>query len=153
MQRVGPKGVIVMTDGLIPHGAGTRTAEALRMPIHFSPLFVPLGVVTGMRPGRSYVQLEPEELLVVMGWAFRARIPREAIGRVAPAWLSLLAGVGVHGGRGTWVVNGSMKRLVEVDLSEPVPVRVLGFRAKLRRLYVSVKDPMALIAALSPSQP
>ena len=109
---------------------------------------MPLGLLTGMWPRRCFVELGAGDVTVAMGWAFRARIPRPAIEAVQPARVGPWAGVGVHGWRGTWVVNGTLRGMVEVVLRDPVPARLYVFPVRLRRLFVSVDDPEGLAQQL-----
>jgi hypothetical protein len=102
--------------------------------------------VLGMGPRRSHVDLGPASLEVRLGWAFRASIPRSSIAGVrrhGDTWW----GIGVHGGRGRWLVNGSVRGIVAVDLDPPVRARVVGFPVTLRTLLVSLDDPDAFVAA------
>ncbi len=121
----------------------------MRIPIHFSRWFVPLAVLTGMPPARCHLDVGADEVHVVMGWAFQGRLPRSVIASATATHVGLWAGIGVHGWRGTWVVNGSLRRMVELRLAAPVRARVLGFPVRLRRLFVSVEDPAGLLAALA----
>lgn len=82
-----------------------------------------------------------------MGWAFRADIPPSAIHRPrrgGDLWFS----IGVHGGFGVWVVNGSAKGTVWIDIDPPVRARAVGFPIRLRRLALGLEDPDAFLAAL-----
>ncbi|HEX8581415.1 MAG TPA: hypothetical protein VF640_03760 [Acidimicrobiales bacterium] len=103
-------------------------------------------VAIGMGPRWSHVDLGPAGLEVRMGWAFRATVPRSSIAGVArrrDTWW----GVGVHGGRGRWLVNGSVRGIVAVDVEPPVRARVIGVPVTLRTLLVSLDDPDAFLAA------
>lgn len=118
------------------------------MPIRFGALGS-LFVALGMTPGRSYLELGADEIVVRMGWAFHARVPRRAIGsarRVADT-----VSIGVHGWRGRWIVNGAGGPMVAIAVDPPARARAVGFPTKLRELLVSVDDPDALVAALEPS--
>lgn len=107
----------------------------------------PLFLVLGMGPRWSSVEVSPTELRVRMGWAFRAVIPRSAVGS-ATRYHGLVLGWGVHGWRGRWLVNGSARGIVSIEIDPPTPARVLGVPIGLRRLDVSVDEPDGLIAAL-----
>jgi hypothetical protein len=121
----------------------------LDLPLRFSRWFLPLAWLTGMWPSRSFVRVADGGVDVAMGWAFRARFPAAAVVVVratrGPRW----GGVGVHGFGGTWVVNGSLHGVVELHLRNPARARVLGVPVRLRRLFVSVTDPTALVSALT----
>ena len=59
-----------------------------------------------------------------------------------------VGGIGVHGWRGRWLVNGAANGLVAVEIDPPACARVLGVPVRLRYVRVSVQDPDALVAAL-----
>jgi hypothetical protein len=107
----------------------------------------PLLVATGMGPGRSRVELTDEELHVRMGWAFRARVPRTAI-TGAQTVTGRVGGVGVHGWRGRWLVNGSMERIVGLDIDPAVRAVATGIPVRLHYLALSLEDPDAFVAAV-----
>jgi hypothetical protein len=58
---------------------------------------------------------------------------------------------GVHGIAGRWLVNGSGQGLLTIDLMPNQRAYVIGFPVRLRRLLVSVADPVALVEALRTS--
>jgi len=107
----------------------------------------PLLVVLGMGPGLSGVELSHEEMHVRMGWAFRARVPRTSVsgGRQVAG---RVGGIGVHGWRGRWLVNGSMKNIVGIDIDPPVRAVATGIPVHLHYLALSLEDPDAFLAAL-----
>lgn len=115
-------------------------------PIRFGLLRGMLTVL-GCGPRRSDVTVEPERVKVRMGWAFRAAIPRSSIARAEEnhGWVG---GIGVHGFRGRWLVNGAASGLVALDIEPPARASVCGVPIKLRRLRVSLEDPAAFLAAL-----
>ncbi len=82
-----------------------------------------------------------------MGWAFRAHFPRAAVALAAETQKSPLSR-GVHGFAGRWLVNGSGRGILTIDLTPAQRGYVLGFPVRLRQLMVSVKEPSALAAAL-----
>jgi hypothetical protein len=108
----------------------------------------PLFTVLGMTPGRAYLDLGAELVRVRMGWGFRADVPRPSIRAARRARNSI--SIGVHGWRGRWLVNGAAGPNVAVAIDPSAPARVLGFPIRLRELMVSVEDPDAVIAELSP---
>jgi hypothetical protein len=55
---------------------------------------------------------------------------------------------GVHGFGGRWLVNGSGRGLVSIQLSPPGRAYLMGFPLRLQELMVSVAEPDALVAAL-----
>jgi hypothetical protein len=105
--------------------------------------------ILGCGPRFSGVSVTADRLRVRMGWAFRADIPRSSVTAVAEdrGWVG---GIGVHGWRGRWLVNGAATGLVAVHVAPPAPARVCFVRVHLRRLRVSVDDPAGLVASLGP---
>jgi hypothetical protein len=108
----------------------------------------PLLVAVGMGPRRSVVEVTDDELHVRMGWAFQARIPRSNItgGR---AVTDRVGGVGVHGWRGRWLVNGSMQGIVGIDIDPSVRAVATGFPVHLHYLSLSLENPDVFVAALT----
>jgi hypothetical protein len=82
-----------------------------------------------------------------MGWGFRARFPRVAVSAAEPSERFCLS-QGIHGRRGRWLVNGSARGVVRIELAPDQHARVLGRRVRLSILEVSVQDPDSLVAAL-----
>ncbi len=107
-----------------------------------------LGVM-GCGPGLSGVLVTDESVRVWMGWAFRVTIPRHAISVVETEERSVLS-VGVHGWRGTWLVNGSRRDLVRIELGAGVHARVIGQQAALTTLVVSVEERDEFIRLIRP---
>lgn len=114
-------------------------------------VFRPLLSVMGGGPAFSGMSLDGDRLRVRMGWMFRADIPVASITGAEPH-RGLVGGIGVHGWRGTWLVNGSAKGVVSVHIDPPAPARVLGVPVKLKTLQVSVEEPEEFLAALSGSR-
>ena len=104
--------------------------------------------IAALGPSRSGVTVEHDAVVVRMGWAFRARFPREAIQSVEANQPMPFVGWGVHGWKGRWLVNGTSKSLVRFDLDPPQRARVIGWPIRLRQLWVSIETPGALLAAL-----
>ena len=83
-----------------------------------------------------------------MGWSFRSRIDESSIERAATdsnKW----AGIGVHGWRGRWLVNGSVSGIVTIEIDPPNRARVMGIPIRLRTLHVSLDDPEGFLTGLS----
>jgi len=100
-----------------------------------------------MGPGLSGVELSGEELHVRMGWAFRARVPRAQI-TGARAVTGLVGGIGVHGWRGRWLVNGSMSGIVGIDIDPAARAVAVGIPVHLHYLALSLEDPEGFLAAV-----
>lgn len=96
----------------------------------------------------SGIELSEAELRVRMGWGFTARIPRRSVASVERIERLRWIGWGVHGWGGRWLVNGSMKQLIAIQIEPRVGGRVLGVPVRLRTIYVSLVDPDQFIAAI-----
>lgn len=120
-----------------------------RFAIRYDGWFRGVSALLGLGPGLSGVQVGPDEVRVRMGWGFQARIARSAINAVAP-YHGRLGGIGVHGWGGTYLVNGSTKGVVRIDLapSNRRWARCTGLPVKLLTLMVSLEDPEGFQAAL-----
>ncbi|HEY5025529.1 MAG TPA: hypothetical protein VII76_11185 [Acidimicrobiales bacterium] len=107
----------------------------------------PLLTVLGMGPGSSRVELEGDTLRVDMGWAFRAKIPVHQITGITPR-TGLVGGIGVHGWRGRWLVNGATTGLVVISIDTGVRAWATGIPVRLHELTLSLEDPDAFSVAL-----
>jgi hypothetical protein len=123
------------------------------------PSRIPLTVL-GAGPKVSRVKVSASMVDIRMGWAFQAKIPREAIASArplngglgelrGPLGLSVLRGINYW--RGTALVNGAATGLVEITLDRPRWVRLGPLRARMSRLIVSAEDQSELVATLNPS--
>ncbi len=106
----------------------------------------PLLVICGLGPGVSGVEVSDTEIVVRMGWGFRATLPRRIVGRVALSPRGAGGSVGVHGWRGVWLVNGAVSGIVDIELSETARCRVLGFSVALKTLRISLEEPETFVA-------
>ncbi len=98
----------------------------------------------GMGRRFSSVVLSEDAIDVKMGWAFRTSIPRSAVTSTR-AHTGRVLGWGVHGWRGRWLVNGSSKGLVTLEIEPAARASVGGVPIKLRQLTVSLVDPEILL--------
>jgi hypothetical protein len=119
-----------------------------RFRIRFGALRLVLGVM-GAGPRFSVVEVDPFEVRVRLGWMFRAVVPRAHIRLAEPSSPGLSQGIGVHGWRGNWLVNGSLRGVVAVQIDPPVRAWVTGWPVRLRTLQVSLEDPDGFLAALA----
>ena len=119
---------------------------AQTFPIRYG-VFRPLLWLLGAGPRGSAVEVDADCLRTRMGWHFRAEVPLASVRAVRP-FRGLVGGIGVHGWRGQWLVNGAARGVVEIDIDPPAWARVLGVPVRLRKLQVSVESPEELIAAL-----
>jgi hypothetical protein len=120
--------------------------EGVRYAIRYG-IFKPLLSLMGLGPRFSYARLDDKRLKVRMGWAFYASVPRSSIAG-AQRSRSFVSGIGVHGWRGRWLVNGAAGGLVTITIEPVARAWVLGVPVKLRMLRVSLEDPDGLVAAL-----
>lgn len=107
-----------------------------------------LAGLTGTGAKQSWVEVGDDEVHVRMGWAFRATIPRPSIVDAEPEDMVGWVGIGVHGLRGRWQVNGTLGAGVRLDISPSVQARVSGVPVRLEHLRVGVADPDGLLRAL-----
>ncbi len=121
-------------------------ASTSSFPIRYG-LFRPLLTVLGAGPRHSGVEIADGCLRARMGWMFRAEIPLGAVVSATP-YSGFVGGIGVHGGRGRWLVNGAARGLVTIAIEPAARARVLGVPVRLRMLRVSLESPERLLAAL-----
>jgi hypothetical protein len=118
----------------------------VRFPIRFTG-FNRSMVVLGILPSRSYVDVGDGEVRVQLGWAFALRCPRSSV-RGVSRYEGRVYGWGAHGWRGEWLVNGSSKGIVRVELEPRARGRVTFWPLRVHTLLVAVEDPDGLMAAL-----
>lgn len=120
--------------------------------ISFDETLGRLGNIIGIGPANSNVEVDEKHVHVRMGWAFSARIPRDAIHEIVqPASLPSRQGNvhrGVHGWGRTWTVNGSPTGGVRLTISPGVRARMLIFTITLETLFLSLEQPEAFVASL-----
>jgi len=80
-------------------------------------------------------------------YRFRTRFARAAIVSIGPFEGKPLSR-GVHGFGGRWLVNGSARGLLRIDLDPPPRAYVAGIPVRLRQLLVSVDDPEGVTRVL-----
>jgi hypothetical protein len=123
-------------------------ASTSRYAIRVDPAFRPLFAIFGAGPHHDYVEVGATVVRVRLGWMFQADIPRSAVGK-AEHHADMYGGWGAHGWAGRWLVNGSSKGVVEVDLTVRQRAHLLGvWPISLSVLYVSLVDPDGFLAAL-----
>jgi hypothetical protein len=103
----------------------------------------------GMGPRFSGVEIDDEEVRVRMGWGFHTHVPLASIRRVSATERPFFAW-GAHGWRGRWLVNGSSKGIVALELDPPARGWAIGFPLRLRVVSISLADPDGFITALEP---
>ena len=105
-------------------------------------------VLLGIAPRWSYVDVEPDRLVVRLSWAFRATIDRSTVRSVEPDDDRVL-GWGAHGWRGRWLVNASSTGIVRLELDPAARARVAGVPVRLRTLRISLVDPDGFRSAVA----
>jgi hypothetical protein len=121
-----------------------------RFPIQFDAWYGMLSSALFLPPSSSYVEVNGEEVRVQMGWAFRSRFRRTAVVLAAKTHGKPLSR-GVHGFAGRWLVNGSGRGILTINLAPVQRGYVMGFPVRLRQLMVSIAEPEALAEALTSS--
>jgi len=119
----------------------------MRFPISFNRPMRLLLTAMGLGPRHSYLDVDAQRVVVRMGWAFRASVPRDSIVAATESTRTTIT-IGVHGWRGRWLVNGAGRGLVVIDIDPRARGRVLGVPVNLRQIMVSAVDPDALVAAI-----
>lgn len=104
--------------------------------------------VLGAGPRVSGVAIDGDLLRVRMGWFFRAEVPLASIIGARPDD-QMVGGIGAHGWRGNWLVNGGVRGIVRIEIDPPAQAKVMGIPQRLKTLRVSVESPEALLEALS----
>ena len=128
----------------------TMSGKVQRFPIRFDEWYAILSSALLLPPSSSYVEVDSGQVHVRMGWAFRSRFARAAVVSAVQTHENPLSR-GVHGFAGRWLVNGSGQGILTIDLTPNQRGYVMGFPVRLRRLLVSVAEPVALAAALTGS--
>jgi hypothetical protein len=116
-------------------------------PITFESWYRVFSSAVGLLPSSSYVDVEGDQVVVRMGWAFRTRFPRSAVVSVSKLGRRPVSR-GVHGFAGRWLVNGSGDGITSLELNPRQRAYVLGLPVGLRELQVSVSNPAGLAEAV-----
>ena len=105
--------------------------------------------VLGLGPRFSRVVVGADRLIVKMGWGFSADVPRSAIAS-AQRSRGPVGGIGVHGWRGRWLVNGAASGLVIIRFDPRRRARVMGLPVALADLCISLEEPDRFVAKTAP---
>ena len=89
---------------------------------------------------------------VRMGPFFRVDIPVERLTSVEVGRPSLWAGIGVHGWKGSWVVNGRIGEAAILEIDPHVRGWICSFPCRVHRLALGVTDPERLVDELLDAQ-
>ena len=137
-----------------PGPGAAASADTRWFPIDYSDMGrVSLWTETrhGGGPGRGGVEVGSTVLRVRMA-DFHLDIPRSSVRSAARSARLVRGTIGVHGGRGRWLVNGSYNGLVELAIDPPCYTSrqptTLFLRRKVTSLTISLVDPDAFIAAV-----
>jgi hypothetical protein len=110
----------------------------------------PILAACGMGRRRTRIALTDSVLRVRAGIWFRVQIDRQSVRRVSrerDVWWA----IGVHTDlRSRWLVNGSPRNIVALELDPPARGRMAGIAIKVRRLGLSLEDPERFISAWPP---
>jgi hypothetical protein len=120
----------------------------ISFPLRYGRLAGPLLGVLGTGARFSGVDLDDDEIVVRMGWAFRGRAPRAFVVGAAPSADAGVLSRGAHGWGGDWLVNGAGDGIVQLRFEPPMRARVSGLPFTVRTLRVSVEDPERLLLAI-----
>ena len=110
----------------------------------------------GPGPGRGGVEVNSTRLRVRMA-GFHLDIPRSSVRSAIRSTRQTRGTIGVHGGRGRWLVNGSHNGLVELAIEPPYYTArqpsTIFLKMKVSSLTISLVDPDGFIAALEGDGP
>jgi hypothetical protein len=111
-----------------------------------SPAWRPMLRVFGVKPETAFVEVTAHDLHVKFG-RFEQTFPLADVESVKLAEWPLLAGIGPRYLPGTVGLVGTYVNTVMVRFATPQRFRFM-FRFPFKRLYLSLKEPEAFIAAL-----
>lgn len=122
--------------------------------IAYSRWFKPLATAVGLGQGRTDASITDGTLRLRMGWAFNVQAPTDLVASATPLehgkwWW----GCGAHViGSGRWIINGTLKNLVEIRFAQPVTAHALGSRVTVKSVLVSVSNAREFAAQLADNQ-
>lgn len=128
------------------------SGKPVRFPISFDGPYRLLSSVLFLPPSSAYVEIDGNQVQVRMGWAFRSAFARGAVASATESH-SRPFSRGVHGFGGRWLVNGSGRGILSIELMPPQRAYVVGYPVRLQQLMVSVAEPATLARALTASAP
>jgi hypothetical protein len=115
-------------------------------PFRFSS---PMRVLATLFGGReAHATVTAADLVVRYGVMYRIDVPLSAVRSATRTERSWWWGIGAHGWKRRWVVNGSSRDLVLLTLEPEQRGWTLGIPVRVRELVLSVLDPDAFIAAV-----
>jgi hypothetical protein len=120
---------------------GVTVTSSPSFEIRYAALLKPLLEAMGMGSVQSGIEVTPDQLRVQMGWAFSATIPIRDIRHMERSVPALILGWGVHGWAGRWLVNGSRRGVVRIDIDPAAQGKVIGVPIRLATLLISLVEP------------
>ena len=121
--------------------------DVARFPISFDRWYGVFSSLLGLPPSTAYVEIGEAQVEVRMGWAFRSRFPRSAIASTSTLGIRPLSR-GVHGFGDRWLVNGSAREILSIQLDPVQRAHLVGVPIRLRQLLVSITEESGVAAAL-----
>lgn len=122
--------------------------KAHRFDILVSPAWRPMLRVIGVKPEDAFVELTTEDLHVKFG-VFEQTFPLKAVEAARVTEWPLWAGIGPRYVPGTVGLVGTYLNTVVVDFKEQQRWRMGRLPLPFHRLYLSMKDPDAFVAAFA----
>lgn len=127
----------------------TAKTRAHRFTILASPLWTPFLFPFGVTSKQAFARIEEGTLHVHFGRVFDQEFPLEDIESAAIARWPIWAGIGPRTDfRGNVGLVGTYVNIVEVRFKEPQKVRLMVVPSTCKKLYLSMEEPHAFIAAL-----
>lgn len=100
----------------------------------------------------GFIEIAGGQLRVQSGNSFQMEAPIASVIDVSP-FTGKVRGWGVHGGDGTWLVNGTSKNIVAIRFDPPAEATMsagpMSGTVPVTELRISVDDPSSLIAAIA----
>jgi len=123
------------------------SAKVHKFSMALSPVWRPLLWPLGVTGDSAFAEVSEDDFHVRFGRFFDYHFPVEKVEKVTPARWPVWAGVGARTNfRDTVGLIGTYVNVVEVVFTEPQRIR-LGVPVRCRRLFFSIEDPHAFIAA------
>jgi hypothetical protein len=124
----------------------TDDGRVSRYAIRVDPAFRVLFSILGAWASIDYVEVGTATVRIRLGWLFHATIARSAITDVRHH-ADMYGGWGAHGWRHRWLVNGSSKGIIQLDLAPRQPARLLGvWPITLDTVFLSLVEPDGFLA-------
>jgi hypothetical protein len=128
----------------------TARPKRQRFPMRLTLLGRLMAAPLVVKKERAYVDVTERDVHVLFAPAFDERFPLSQIEEAVPAVWPIWAGIGPRTNfRGAVGIVGSYRNTVELRFKEAQEVRVVAMPVKCERLYISMEDPEAFIAALT----